>query len=120
MALVEYNELILKESPDIYRNFLEFFNFAMSSDAFRMEVANFIAGIAAMIESRITRYEHGERDADRFSVGAVTRFILSATFGISLQHLLSPDNKDIQAGFDIIKATTTQLLEGKGHGKGKR
>lgn len=117
MALVEYNEFILKESPDTYRNFLEFFNFAMSSEAFRVEVADFIAGISAMIESRIARYEHGEEKSGRFSVAAVTRFILSATFGISLQHLLSPDNKDVQAGFDIIKATTTQLLEGKGHRK---
>ncbi len=120
MALVEYNEFILKESPDTYRNFLEFFNFAMSSEAFRVEVADFIAGIAAMIESRIARYEHRKGDGDRFSVAAVTRFILSATFGISLQHLLSSDNKDVLAGFDIIKATTTQLLEGKSRRKDKR
>lgn len=120
MALVEYNELVLKESPDTYRNFLEFFNFAMNSEAFRVEVADFIAGIAAMIESRIARYELGEGERDGFSVAAVTRFILSATFGISLQHLLSPDNKDVQAGFDIIKVATIQLLQGRHDGKRER
>jgi AcrR family transcriptional regulator len=119
IALVEYNESILKESPDTYRNFLEFFNFAMSSEAFRLEVADFITGISTMIEGRIARheYEYEEEEGRRFSVAAVTRFILSATFGISLQHLLNPDNRDIQAGFDIIKATTARRLEEQSRGK---
>jgi AcrR family transcriptional regulator len=112
MALVDYNDFILRESPDTYRNFLEFFNFAMSSDAFRAEVATFLAEISAMIESRIGRYKRDNKKGRGFSTAAITRFILSASFGISLQHLLSPGNRDVQAGFDLIKAITTQLLKG--------
>jgi AcrR family transcriptional regulator len=110
-VLVDYNEFILRDSPDTYRNFLEFFNFAMTSEAFRVEVAHFTSEIAAMIESRVTRYEPGDKGRSGFSVAAVTRFILSASFGIALQHFLSPASKEMGIGFDIIKATAVQLIK---------
>nr|ART37992.1 F60 [uncultured bacterium] len=109
-ALVDYNEFVLKESIDTYRNFLEFFNFSMSSEAFRSEVSAFLSDVSEMIEVQITR-KHGRREkAGAISAAAVTRFILSASFGISLQHLLDPKNRDVQAGFDIVKATAVTLL----------
>jgi AcrR family transcriptional regulator len=110
IALVDYNESILNDSPDTYRNFLEFFNFAMSSKSFQVEVANFTSAIAAMIENRIARYQPDDRGVGAFSAAAVTRFILSASFGIALQRFLSPENGDVRSGFDIIKATATQLI----------
>jgi AcrR family transcriptional regulator len=120
IALVDYNESILNDSPDTYRNFLEFFNFAMSSPDFQVEVANFTSAIAAMIESRIARYEPGVRVAGGFSAAAVTRFILSASFGIALQRFLSPENGDVRRGFDIIKATAMQLIKEDSNGQGQR
>jgi AcrR family transcriptional regulator len=105
-TLVDYNEFLLKESADTYRNFLEFFNFAMNSDEFRTEVAEFLADISSMIEVQITRNQGAREDPASFSPATITRFILSASFGISMQHLLSPENSDIGAGFEIIKATT--------------
>jgi AcrR family transcriptional regulator len=119
IALVDYNEFILNDSPDTYRAFLEFFNFAMSSEAFQVEVANFTSAIAAMIESRIGRYGKKSGAAGGFSAAAVTRFILSASFGIALQSFLSPENKDVRKGFEIIKATAVQLIM-EDHGKRKR
>jgi AcrR family transcriptional regulator len=109
-ALVDYNRAILRESPDTYRNFLEFSNFAMSSKDFQKEVASFTAEIAAMIEGRIARLRPEARPAGEFSAAAVTRFILSASFGIALQHFLSPKNEDVRRGFDIVKATALRLI----------
>jgi AcrR family transcriptional regulator len=120
ITLVDFNEFILDDSPDTYRNFLEFFNFAMNSPDFQAEVANFTSGVAAIIESRIVRYESDDRGACGFSAAAVTRFILSASFGIALQHFLSPENEDVRRGFDIVKATAMQLIKGDGDGQGKR
>jgi AcrR family transcriptional regulator len=118
IALVDYNEFILKDSPDTYRNFLEFFNFAMSSHAFQAEVEYFTSAIAAMIETRISRYESDANRFGDFSAAAVTRFILSASFGIALQSFLSPGNENVRKGFDIIKATAKQLIsEDSGGGK---
>lgn len=108
-ALVDYNEFLLHERIDLYRSFLEFFNVAMNSDAFRMEVAGFLSDISSMIEAQITRNQRESRSAS-FSPAMVTHFILSVSFGISLQHLLSPENGDVQAGFDMIKAATAVLL----------
>lgn len=119
-ALVDYNESILNDSPDTYRNFLEFFNFAMSSKDFQIEVANFTSAIASMIESRFGRYERKGRALGLFSVASVTRFILSASFGIALQRFLSPENEDVRRGFDIIKATAVQLIEENHDGQGQR
>jgi len=104
-ALVDYNAFVLNDSPDTYRNFLEFSHFAMSSPDFQAEVANFTSGVAEIIQRRIDHHEPGTEDAGRFPVAAVTRFILSASFGIALHHFLSPENNDIRRGFDIIKAT---------------
>jgi AcrR family transcriptional regulator len=112
VALVDYNEFILNHSPDTYRNFLEFFNFAMGSDVFQAEVANFTSEIAAMIEGRIARY-HSDNTAAGFSAAAITRFILSASFGIALQRFLSPENGEVRKGFDIIRAMASQLVEEK-------
>lgn len=113
MALVDYNAYLLEESIDTYRNFLEFFNFAMGSETFRREVSAFLSEISGMIEARIA----GSRQAAGGHPAAITRFILSASFGISLQHLLSPENPDVSAGFDIIKTTATRILKHMGHGK---
>ncbi len=120
IALVDYNESILNDSPDIYRNFREFINFAMNLPDFQAEVANFTSGIAAIIQSRIVRYESDDRGAGEFSAAAVTRFILSASFGIALQRFLSPENEDVRRGFDIIKATAMQLIKEDSEGQGKR
>jgi AcrR family transcriptional regulator len=111
-ALVDYNEFLLKESPDTYRNFLEFFNFAMNSDAFRVEVAGFLSDISSMIESQITQNQMPHENPGAMSPAAITRFILSASFGISMQHFLSSGNADIDKGFEIIKATTAIILSG--------
>jgi AcrR family transcriptional regulator len=120
IALVDYNEFILNDSPGTYRNFLEFFNFAMSSEDFQVEVANFTSEIAAMIENRIACYEPDNGAAGGFSAAAVTRFILSASFGIALHRFLSPENEDVRRGFDIIKATAMQLIKEGSDGQGKR
>lgn len=113
IALVDYNEFILRSSPETYRNFLEFFNFAMNSPPFQVEVASFTSAIADMIESRISRYEPEATGLATFSAAEVTRFILSASFGIALQRFLSPENEDVGRGFDIIKATAMQLIKRK-------
>lgn len=111
VALVDYNEYVLMESPDTYRNFLEFFNFSMNSPEFQKRVAVFISDISAMIERRIARYEPERKVLDALSAAAVTRFILSASFGIALQHLLDTENQDIRAGFTITKAAAKALIQ---------
>ena len=111
MTLVDYNEFILEKSPNTYRNFLEFFNFAMSSKDFQPVVADFTAGIAAVIEKSISGYQIRNKSADAYSVAAIARFILSASFGIALQHFLSPGNKDVRKGFGIIKTTAAGLID---------
>ncbi|WP_454858963.1 TetR/AcrR family transcriptional regulator [Rhizobium binxianense] len=116
VALVDYNAFILENSPDTYRNFLEFFNFAMSSETFQLEVANFTSQIASMIESRIVLYRPSNMRSPGFSIAAITRFILSASFGIALQRFLSPENEDVRTGFDIIKATAIQLMKEERNG----
>lgn len=108
-ALVDYNEFLLRERIDLYRSFLEFFSVAMNSDAYRTEVAGFLSDIAGMIEAQIIRNQRAGKNMP-FSSAMITRFILSVSFGISLQHLLSPENGDVQAGFDIVKAATAVLL----------
>ncbi|WP_085620903.1 MULTISPECIES: TetR/AcrR family transcriptional regulator [Alphaproteobacteria] len=109
-AVVDYNESVLIDSPETYRNFLEFFNFAMNSKPFQVEVDNFTSQIAAMIEKRIVQYQCKDEAMACFSAAALTRFILSASFGIALQRFLSPENEDARAGFSIIKATASQLI----------
>jgi AcrR family transcriptional regulator len=101
--LIDYNRLLLKENSDLYRNFLEFFNFAMASPEFKKQVTTFLTGISKAIEEQITQNQKSNQKLAPFSATEITRFILSASFGISLQHLLAPKNKDVEAGFDVIK-----------------
>jgi AcrR family transcriptional regulator len=100
--LVDHNRHMLQESPNTCRAFLDFFNFGTSADAFRQEVAGFLDDIANLIETRIG--QSGDTGKNTVSAAVVTRFILSASFGISLQHLLNPNNTEVLAGFDLLKA----------------
>jgi AcrR family transcriptional regulator len=102
--LIDYNRLLLRENSDLYRNFLEFFNFAMASPEFKKQVTAFLTRISRAIEKQIAQKQQFKQKLDPYSSSAVTQFILSASFGISLQHLLAPKNKDVEAGFDIIKS----------------
>jgi AcrR family transcriptional regulator len=108
LALVAYNETVLRETPDMYRNFLEFFNFAMSSDSFRPHVAAFISEVSAMIEDRLAGHDR-KKARGGHSVSAVIRFILSSSFGISLQHLLAPDDADVLTGFDLVRGALAHM-----------
>jgi AcrR family transcriptional regulator len=109
LALVAYNETVLRETPDMYRNFLEFFNFAMSSESFRPHVAGFISDVSAMIEDRLTGHDRKKARGGGHSVSAVIRFILSSSFGISLQHLLAPDDADVLTGFDLVRGALAPM-----------
>ncbi|CUU59775.1 DNA-binding transcriptional regulator, AcrR family [Parafrankia irregularis] len=110
LALVNYNENVLRESPDMYRSFLEFFNFAMSSESFRPYVAGFISEISTMIEARMTHRDHRDVEREGHSVSTITRFVLSSSFGISLQHLLAPDNTDVLMGFEVMRSALAHML----------
>lgn len=111
MALIDYNQFVLDSSPDTYRNFLEFSNFAMTSSAFRNEIANFTSEVVDLIESCIVRHGSKNNIASGFSAAEVSRYILSASFGIALQHFLGPKGHDVCRGFDIVKATAAQLIK---------
>ena len=75
----------------------------MASPEFKKQVTAFLTGIAGAIEEQITQKQKSNQKLASYSSSAVTHFILSASFGISLQHLLAPKNKDVENGFDIIK-----------------
>ncbi|SEQ83126.1 transcriptional regulator, TetR family [Thalassovita taeanensis] len=110
IALIDYNEAILNDSPDTYRNFLEFSNVAMTSAPFQAEVADFTSQLATMIENCISNYEPKTTSVAGFPVAALARFILSASFGIALQCFLNPQNEDVRKGFAILKVTAVQLI----------
>lgn len=110
IALIAYNEEILLDSPETYRNFLEFSNLAMTYDVFRTEVEAFTSRIAALIEMRITESRTNGDGHENFSTAEVTRFILSASFGIALQCFLNPDNADVKGGFNVMKIAAIRLL----------
>jgi len=112
-ALVDYHEFLLQENTNIYRNFLEFFNVALGSDKFRAEVATLLSDTTSMIEDQVIRHKDRHELPDFTSSAVITRFILSASFGISMQHLLNPEDTDIQAGFQIIKTSTAALFPEK-------
>lgn len=109
--LIEYNKYILTDRPETYRNFLEFFNVAMSSATFRTHVDAFTTNIATIIENRINYNELAKDVLGGCSPQVITRFILSAAFGISLQHLLNPENQDILSGFTLMLAMLEKELD---------
>lgn len=72
--LIDYNRLLLKENTDLYRDFLEFFNFAMASPEFKKQVTTFLAGISKAIEEQITQKQKSNRKLGSFSSTAITHF----------------------------------------------
>ena len=108
--LIEYNRFLLQENTDLYRNFLEFFNFAMASPEFKEQVTTFLADVSKTIQAQIAQHPKSEQRLAQFSSAMITHFILSASFGISLQRLLVPKSKNIEAGFDITKAAIASLF----------
>jgi hypothetical protein len=44
-------------------------------------------------------------------VSEIVRYALSATLGIALQQLLSPENEAVLKGFDAVRATVTRGIK---------
>lgn len=112
VQLVEYNEYILLKNSDTYRNFLEFFNFSMSSPEFRVQVSAFTRDIANIIERRMTGFEPKSGSQKQFRTASITRFILSSSFGIALQYFLDASDESVRDEFSVIKATAKSLATG--------
>src|SRR6516165_6711064 len=65
--LIDYNRFLLRENTDLYRNFLEFFNFAMASPEFKERVTAFLADIAGTIEAQIAQHKTSGQERSPFS-----------------------------------------------------
>jgi AcrR family transcriptional regulator len=103
-VLAAYNEEVLRENTSLYKAFLEFFNFSMWSESFKAEMVGFIANISTAIEVQIMR-DGGERSQIlQFPPAVITRLILAASFGLSIQYLLDPKDTRILPGFDAIRS----------------
>ena len=111
IAFAGYSELILRKSPDTYRIFLEFCNFANGSTGFQMEVANLTSEIVSVVETCISNRAPRRVSGARFSNASIVRFIFSASLGVSLQHFVDPETGDMQKEFEIIKEAAVNLLE---------
>ncbi|WP_213993095.1 TetR/AcrR family transcriptional regulator [Sodalis sp. dw_96] len=104
-ALASYNEELLKENTALYQCFLEFFNYAMWSEPFKEEMAGFVSDILIAIDAQVVRNDEGNApQPSPFSLEVITRLILAASFGLSIQYLLAPADTRILPGFDAMKA----------------
>jgi len=106
-ALASYNEELLRDNTALYQSFLEFFNYAMWSEPFKAEMAGFVSDILTAINKQVVR--NGEEDSNSpqpssFPPEVITRLILAASFGLSIQYLLAPADTRILPGFDAMKA----------------
>lgn len=108
-GVIDYHEIILQERPEIYQIFLAFSTFTMSTKDFRPPVAVFTAENAEMIATHLAPYNR-QVGRDDFSDAEVVRYLLSASFGIAIQHFLSPEIRDIRRGFELIRETVRKLF----------
>jgi|LNAP01.1.fsa_nt_gb AcrR family transcriptional regulator len=111
-VLAAYNEEILRENPALYKTFLEFFNYSMWSGSFKAEVVHFICGISTAIETQITKDGDEEGPLSKFPPAVVTRLILAASFGLSIQYLLDPADDRVLPGFDAMQSLIGFLSRG--------
>jgi AcrR family transcriptional regulator len=102
--LIEYNKHLLTDNRALYRAFLDFFNLAMWSESFRVEMNDFLDGIINAIERQISDDKSAPADELHHSPAALARMILATTFGIAMQYLMHPEQEDALDGFDILLA----------------
>jgi AcrR family transcriptional regulator len=105
LAFVDHNETILRNEPDMYRNYLELSTFAMTSGDFQDKIAKYTAEVVVVMERHTALHHAKKKVSGVFSVAELVRYILSATIGIALQHFLSPRNREVLKGFDAVRAT---------------
>lgn len=103
-VLATYNEEVLRDNTTLYKAFLEFFNFAMWSASFKVEVIGFITDISSAIEAQIMKDGDEGSPLSQFPADVVTRLILGASFGLSIQYLLDPEDGRILAGFAAMRS----------------
>lgn len=111
-ALAAYNEELLRNNTALYQAFLEFFNYSMWSEPFRVEMAGFVSEILAAIEAQIVRNGDAQCPPPApFPPAVITRLILAASFGLSIQYLLAPADTRILPGFDAMKSIIARGAE---------
>lgn len=120
-CLVSYNRQLLATNRELYGAFLEFFNLAMWSASFRIEMNQFLDEIAAAIDRHILGDAARAPQAGAgpggpgapAGSGAATRLILGASFGIAMQFLMDPAQEHLLDSFDALQA----LVAGTGPGR---
>jgi AcrR family transcriptional regulator len=103
--LIDYNQHLLVSESALYRSFLDFFNLAMWSDSFRLEMNGFMAEIVAVIERSVQSAHEQAGPAIQPSPAIQARMILATSFGIAIQYLMNPQDTDIMQGFAILKTS---------------
>jgi AcrR family transcriptional regulator len=113
-CLISYNRQLLSSNRELYGAFLEFFNLAMWSASFRIEMNQFLEEIAATIDRHLQGRAAPEAQPPGAAPGAPTRLILGASFGIAMQFLMDPAQEHLLDSFDTLQALVAGTAPGPG------
>lgn len=103
LAVTQFNQQLLTDNRDLYITFLDFFGVSLWSDSFRIRMNSFVDEIANAINGEL---EQATTDDNRLAAKdpqGMTRLILSSSFGIALQFLISRNHEEMQRSFELVR-----------------
>lgn len=101
--LIQYLQELIKTNTQIYTLILDFYSLSLWSDTFKEELKCFFKDISTVFEKYIKDDFIVNENIQDYSSHVLVRMIIGATFGITMQYILIPDDETILNGMNIFK-----------------
>ncbi|NLO97931.1 MAG: TetR/AcrR family transcriptional regulator [Peptococcaceae bacterium] len=102
-ALTEYFQKILKDNPELFKLLFDLSSMALWSDPLRELIDNFFQEVAMLIEKYILQSKWQEDKRLKKYSRAVSRIMLGAMIGTSIQVVLAVDKEELMDSLNAIQ-----------------
>ncbi len=101
--LLFYFRGMLEKNPKTFRVLYDFTSLALWSEIIGEKLKNLFNDVSDLIEKNILQDDHLKKNIRRYSSREISRMLSGAMFGIAVQVLLDPMEKELPSALDAIE-----------------
>jgi AcrR family transcriptional regulator len=101
-SLSQYYRELQTRAPELFRLLYDFIGMALWSETFREFIKKLFQELADLVEENIAVYIAKNDKCGCYSSKAISRMIIGALFGITLQSMLEPEKETLSDAFQTI------------------
>ncbi len=100
--LIEFSQKIFLEKTELSRMLFDFLSMAVWCEPYREQLQAIFDELAELLGKYVSNEISANAKLNQFSVKEISRMLLAAIFGIGMQYVIEPENKDIFKSLNMI------------------